>query len=95
VRERVARNRTALAAALAPTRAAALPAEAGWCAVVRAPACDEAATALRLLESDDGVVVQPGALFDLPERGAAHFVVSLLPVPERFDRGVAALARAI
>ncbi len=92
--ERVARNRAALVAALAATRAEALPAEAGWCAIVRAPGCDETEIALALLDRD-GVVVQPGALFDLEHAGAAHWIVSLLPEPERFDRGVAALARLL
>jgi aspartate/methionine/tyrosine aminotransferase len=94
LRERVARNRAALVAALAATRAEALPAEAGWCAIVRAPGRDESAVAQALLDRD-GVVVQPGALFDLEHAGAAHWVVSLLPEPDRFDRGVAALARLL
>lgn len=94
LRERVARNRRALEAALASGEARALAAEAGWCAIVRAPGRTEEATVLDLLERD-GVLVQPGALFDLEAPGVAHFVVSLLPEPERFDRGVAALARAL
>jgi aspartate/methionine/tyrosine aminotransferase len=92
--ERVARNRRALEAALAASDARALAAEAGWCAIVRAPDRDEEAIVLDLLERD-GVLVQPGALFDLEAANAAHFVVSLLPEPDRFDRGVAALARAL
>src|SRR5262249_5488850 len=94
LRERVARNREVLVAALAGTRGEALRAEAGWCAIVRAPGCDESEIALALLDRD-GVVVQPGARFDLAPAGAAHWVVSLLPEPERFDRGVAALARLL
>jgi aspartate/methionine/tyrosine aminotransferase len=94
LRERVARNRAVLVAALAKTRAEALPAEAGWCAIVRAPGRDETEVALALLDRD-GVVLQPGTLFDLEHGGAAHWVVSLLPEPERFDRGVAALARLL
>ena len=94
LRERVARNRAALVAVLAATSAEALPAEAGWCAIVRAPDRDESEIALALLDRD-GVVVQPGALFDLEHAGAAHWVVSLLPGPERFDRGVAAFARLL
>lgn len=94
VRERVARNRAALESALAATPASALPAEAGWCAIVRASGRDEEADALALLDRD-GVLVQPGALFDLEAPGAAHLVVSLLPEPARFDRGIAALAHRL
>lgn len=94
VRERVARNLGALAAALAATRAVVLAPEAGWCAIMRVPGADEAAFVASLVD-DFGVLVQPGALFDLEAFGAAHFVVSLLPEPERFDRGIAAIARAI
>lgn len=94
LRERVARNRAALAAALAPTAATPLPAEAGWCAIVRAPARDEESFAIELLD-EHGVLVQPGTLFDLAAPGAAHFVVSLLPDPASFDAGAAALANAL
>jgi aspartate/methionine/tyrosine aminotransferase len=90
LRERVARNRAALESALAGTRAQLLPAEAGWCAIVAVPGADEPALVARLV--DRGVLVQPGALFDLDSRGAAHLVVSLLPAPATFDRGAAALA---
>jgi aspartate/methionine/tyrosine aminotransferase len=93
LRERIARNRAVLAAALAASRAHALAAEAGWCAIVSARGCDEAATAMQLLEAD-GVLVQPGSLFDL-DAAAAHFAVSLLPEPEAFERGAAALARRV
>jgi len=89
IRTRIARNRQAIAAAGLEV----LAAEAGWCAVVRVPDRDEDALALRLL--DAGVLVQPGALFDLAAASAAHFVVSLLHEPMHFDRGLAALARAI
>jgi aspartate/methionine/tyrosine aminotransferase len=94
IRARVARNREALARALRADRACLLSAEAGWCAIVRAEGCDEAAAVARLLD-DDGVLVQPGALFDLDPAPAAHFVVSLLPEPADFDRGVEALARRL
>jgi hypothetical protein len=94
VHQRGARNRAALDAALASTSARALPAEAGWCAIVRAAGRDEATDVLTLLDRD-GVLVQPGVLFDLEAPGAAYCVVSLLPEPARFDRGVAALARVM
>jgi alanine-synthesizing transaminase len=95
LRARLAANRRTLAALAAPL--AALPSEAGWAAILRAraPALDDDALALRVLERT-GVLVQPGSLFELPsEPGAAHFVVSLLPEPELFERGVAALADAL
>jgi aspartate/methionine/tyrosine aminotransferase len=82
-------------AALAPASGVvALPAEAGWAALlrVRSPKLDDEGFALRLLE-DAGVLVQPGSLFELaPEPGVAHLVLSLLPEPGRFEGGVAALA---
>jgi aspartate/methionine/tyrosine aminotransferase len=94
LRARLAENR-ALLAALAPgCGVVALPAEAGWAALlhVRSPKLDDEAFALCVLE-DAGVLVQPGSLFELaPEPGVAQLVVSLLPEPRRFERGVAALA---
>ena len=105
IRARVAGNRARLAAAAARTPGVALlPAEAGWAGVLRiAPpnggaAPDEEALALGLLD-EAGVLVQPGFLFDLearpPAAPAAHFVVSLLLEPGRFERGVAALLAAL
>jgi hypothetical protein len=97
LRARLAANRAALGALSPPL--AALPSEAGWAAILRAsvpePAPDDEALALRLLERT-GVLVQPGSLFELPaEPGAAHLVVSLLPEPALFARGLAALADAL
>jgi alanine-synthesizing transaminase len=100
---RVGDNRRCLDGVLAAhPRAVALPAEAGWAAVVRvrAPdggsAPDEEALVLDLLE-EAGVLVQPGFLFDLEPRDAtgsacAHLVLSLLPEPARFAEGAARLA---
>jgi aspartate/methionine/tyrosine aminotransferase len=98
---RVTANRARLARALrrAP-RAATLPAEAGWAALVRYEAGgrgapDEEALVLALL-GEAGVLVQPGFLFDLEppgaEGGGGHLVLSLLPEPERFAQGAEALA---
>jgi hypothetical protein len=89
---RLATNRARLAALGAAGPVTALPAEAGWAAIlrVRGPR-DAEALALGLLERE-GVLVQPGFLFDLEdEPGAAQLVVSLLPEPERFARGLDAL----
>jgi aspartate/methionine/tyrosine aminotransferase len=104
LRARVARNRAALAGALAGIPGAELlPAEAGWAAIVRARAArgaapDEEDLALALLERA-GVFVQPGHWFDLAAEvgGArcAHFVLSLLAAPERFAEGAAACAAAL
>jgi aspartate/methionine/tyrosine aminotransferase len=69
-----------------------LAAEAGWQAIVRVAGRDDESLAAELLDS--GVLVQPGSLFDLAERGAAHLVVSLLPEPADFDAAVATLARS-
>jgi aspartate/methionine/tyrosine aminotransferase len=93
LRARVAGNRAQLAALPPAGPVRALPGEAGWAAILRVRAReDDEALAQRLLE-ETGVLVQPGSLFDLTrEPGAAHFVVSLLPEPDRFARGLAALA---
>jgi aspartate/methionine/tyrosine aminotransferase len=91
---RAAANRARLAALDAAGPLAALPAEAGWAAIlrVRGAALDEEALALGLLERA-GVLVQPGFLFDLePEPDAAQLVLSLLPEPAAFARGLEALA---
>jgi alanine-synthesizing transaminase len=89
VRARVARNRGALATALASLpEAALLPADAGWSAVLQLPpGRSDEEWALALLEHD--VIVHPGYFygFDAPGR----LVVSLLPPPATFDAAVAAL----
>jgi aspartate/methionine/tyrosine aminotransferase len=93
LRARVAENRARLAALAPAGPVAALPSEAGWAAILRVAtrAPDDEALACRLLD-ETGVLVQPGSLFDLaPAPGAAHLVVSLLPEPGRFARGLAAL----
>jgi alanine-synthesizing transaminase len=93
VRERLARNRATLAAAHAPGDPwDVLRAEGGWSAVLSIPRTrTEEEWALALLEA--GVLVHPGYFFDFPS--GAHLVLSLLPEPERFARGVEILARAL
>lgn len=97
LRGRVAANRARLAAALQGAGATLLPAEAGWAAIVRVPgAHDEEALAIGLLDRR-GVLVQPGFVFDLEPEDAggapcAHLVLALLHPPERFERGIEALA---
>jgi alanine-synthesizing transaminase len=87
IHARVRRNYTALrqAAADADAQATVLSADGGWSAVVRVPATEgEEALALDLLAS--GVVVYPGFFFDFPHE--AFLVVSLLPEPAEFARGI-------
>jgi aspartate/methionine/tyrosine aminotransferase len=86
IQARVRENYAALGAIIAGTHASVLPADGGWSAVIRVPAVrPEEALVLDLLEKD-GVVVHPGYFFDFPHE--AFLVVSLLPAPEVFTRGV-------
>jgi len=62
-----------------------LETEGGWYAVLRIPQTHgEEEWCLRLLEA--GVLVQPGYFYDFDS--GAHFVLSLLPVPETFREGL-------
>jgi alanine-synthesizing transaminase len=88
IRDRVRHNHRALgdAAAAGDAGVSVLAADAGWSAVLRVPATDgEEALALDLL-THDGVIVHPGFFFDFPHE--AFLVVSLLPEPDLFERGV-------
>lgn len=84
---RLARNR----AALTPPGGApwdVLRSEGGWSAVLSVPRSrSEEEWALALLEA--GVLVHPGYFFDFT--AGAHLVVSLLPEPSEFARGIASL----
>jgi aspartate/methionine/tyrosine aminotransferase len=94
LRARLAGNRARLAALPAEGPLVARPSEAGWAAIlrVRARAEDDEALARRLLD-ETGVLVQPGSLFELaPGPGEAQLVLSLLPEPGCFARGLDALA---
>lgn len=90
---RLSQNRAALAAARPPgARWDLLRSEGGWSAVLSIPrAPSEEETALRLL--DAGVLAHPGYFFDFPS--GAHLVLSLLPPPAEFARGVEILSRAL
>lgn len=93
IRGRLARNRAALAAALAALPGARLlPAQAGWYALVEvdAGAGGEDAVCERLLAA--GAIVQPGWFYELD---GAHLVLSLLPPPDAFERGAERLARTL
>jgi hypothetical protein len=66
--------------------AAVLPAQGGWSAVIRVPATRPEESLVLDLLGRDGVVVHPGYFFDFPHE--AFLVVSLLPEPGLFSRGV-------
>jgi len=84
---RVEANHAALeAAAASHPSCGVLPVEGGWYAVVQVPAIhSEEILTLTLLERDH-VVVHPGYFFDFARE--AFLVISLLPPPDRFARGV-------
>ena len=86
--ERLHINYRALATACASDPSVRLlPAEGGWCAVVRVPSTvGEEALALRILH-DAHVIVHPGYFFDIHQ--GAHLVVSLLPEPDLFASAIA------
>jgi alanine-synthesizing transaminase len=85
--ERVQRNRRVLAQAMgAHSPCTLLPAEAGWCAILRVPEImSDEAWASALLEQD-GVLVQPGYFFDLTM--GATLVLSLIVQEQVFAEGV-------
>ena len=89
LRERIARNRSALAAARThASRWSLLDSEGGWYAVLRVqeePSEEE--RCLRLAEA--GVLVQPGYFYDFPS--GAHLVLSLIVPPDEFERALPAL----
>jgi Aspartate/tyrosine/aromatic aminotransferase len=88
--ERVQRNRRVLANALdAHSPCTLLPAEAGWCAILRVPEImSDEAWAGTLLDQDS-VLVQPGYFFDLTM--GATLVLSLIVEEQVFAEGVARL----
>jgi alanine-synthesizing transaminase len=84
--DRLRTNDAALRAIVTGGGATVLPAEAGWSAVIRVPATrSEEALVTELLEHD-AVAVHPGYFFDFPHE--AFLVVSLLPEPDEFARGI-------
>jgi aspartate/methionine/tyrosine aminotransferase len=90
IASRVRGNLASLEAGLGrAAKATLLRPEGGWSAVLRVPATiPEEDLVLRLLESR-GVLVHPGYFFDFP--GEAFLVLSLLPAPEVFRAGLAAV----
>ena len=94
IRERVQQNLSALDHAIAYEHAIArLACEGGWYATLRTPAfASGEALAIRLIENR-GVAVHPGSFFGFAEQN--RLVVSLLPQPEIFVEGIAALIAEI
>lgn len=90
---RVAASLRAIEAAVRGSAVSLLPVEAGWSAILRLPAVhSDEAWALALLERD-GVLVQPGYLFDLELPACA--VVSLLSPPEVLAEGLARIVARV
>ncbi len=100
IQQRVRQNRAALRAALpADSPCSLLPAAGGWSAILRVP--DVAPTRSEIapessdarwageLVTQDGVLVHPGYLFDMPP--GAYLVLSLLPPPALFATAAAAV----
>lgn len=84
--DRVRANDATLRGIVSGGGASVLPADGGWSAVIRVPATRaEDALAAELLEHD-AVLVHPGYFFDFPHE--AFVVVSLLPEPDEFARGI-------
>ena len=84
IRERVRRNLTALDARLRGTHTDRLAVEGGWTAVLRVPR-EIQGHLFAQAALDRGVLVQPGEFYGLP---VGRVVVSLLCVPEAWDRGL-------
>jgi aspartate/methionine/tyrosine aminotransferase len=92
--ERVQRNRRCLAQALgAHSPCTLLPAEAGWCAILRVPELMSDEAWAGVLLEQDGVLVQPGYFFDLAL--GATLVLSLIVQEQVFAEGVARLLERV
>ena len=87
IRERVGSNRVWLDARIGLDRATrALPAEAGWYALLRVPRVVSEEDLTLALVVEDGVLVHPGYFFEFDREGL--LVVSLLTEPGAFREGV-------
>ena len=85
--DRLRANDATLRASMAGAGGATvLPADGGWSAVLRVPATRSEEALVTDLVERDGVVVHPGYFFDFPHE--AFLVVSLLPEPYVFERGL-------
>jgi alanine-synthesizing transaminase len=91
---RVRGNYALLQKSLMPSGGATvLPADGGWSAVIRVPAIRSEESLVLDLLTRDRVVVHPGYFFDFPHE--AFVVVSLLPEPAIFARGLGAIEERI
>ncbi len=91
--ERCAESERALSRWAADGGCRVLPRQAGWTAVVALPpGVDEE----RLLAAaiEEGVWAHPGFFYGMPE-GGAHVVISLLTPPDRLERGLKGLEKAL
>jgi aspartate/methionine/tyrosine aminotransferase len=70
-----------------------LDAEGGWSAVLRVPATRTEEDLVLTLLDEDEVAVHPGYFFDFPHE--AFVVISLLPEPDIFTRGLTRLLERI
>jgi aspartate/methionine/tyrosine aminotransferase len=92
IQARVGANRARLSAALpSDSPCTLLPAQGGWTAILRVPSLAPAGASDELWAStllrEDGVLIHPGYLYDMPP--GAYLIASLLPRPEIFADGVA------
>jgi aspartate/methionine/tyrosine aminotransferase len=87
IRDRVRRNVAALDARLQGTHADRFALEGGWTAVLRVPR-EVQGQLFAEAALDCGVLLQPGEFYGLPNGRA---VLSLLSLPEVWDRGLALL----
>jgi len=91
IQKRLADNAALLSFVAWPNGFTILPREAGWCALLRRPlAPNEETLALKLLDRS-GVFAHPGYFFDFESNHHGYHVISLLPDPAEFHRGIAAL----
>jgi aspartate/methionine/tyrosine aminotransferase len=89
VRARIADNRARIAAALAGLPGARLaPAAGGWSAIIDLPGGTDEESLATSLAADDGVLVHPGWLFDLP---GPSVVVSTIVPPAVTSAGLRAI----
>jgi aspartate/methionine/tyrosine aminotransferase len=89
IHARLAENYAALAAVDWPAGFAALPHQAGWCALLRRPSAPDEELLARQLLDRAGVLAHPGYFFDFAEPG--WHVLSLLPEPATFRSALTAL----
>lgn len=93
LRARLAENRSSLAAAALREAPWSLQWGRGGCWAVLQIGAAEEEEPLCLALLEDGLAVQPGCFYGLPPNG--YLVVSLLPTPEIFSKGLARLDRRL